>query len=176
MADELAEAAAILFTRAADLEDNMGQIRACLRVRGGEGEGGEQRSGIRRPPPAQRGTCACCKPSVVIRSAIFCPPCILPPPGTPWVELVHMFLPAPLRRSLISCPPLSPLPVNAQERDIASLNELLGWYSYTRFSNPTGHYEFSLSTLVHKVGLSCMRGLCGVGLGKGRGGEVWGKK
>ena len=33
MADELAEAAAILFTRAADLEDNMGQIRACLRVR-----------------------------------------------------------------------------------------------------------------------------------------------
>ena len=65
-----------------------------------------------------------------------------------------IFCPRPTSPLTVICPrPTSPLPVNAQERDIASLNELLGWYSYTRFSNPTGHYEFSLSTLVHKVGL-----------------------
>ncbi|KAG1666022.1 hypothetical protein FOA52_010932 [Chlamydomonas sp. UWO 241] len=37
-----------------------------------------------------------------------------------------------------------------QERDMRSLHDKLGWYSYLRFCNPTGHYEFSLSMPAHR--------------------------
>ncbi|KAG2440423.1 hypothetical protein HYH02_010310 [Chlamydomonas schloesseri] len=32
-----------------------------------------------------------------------------------------------------------------------SLHEALGWYSYVRFSNPTGHYELNLCSKVHQA-------------------------
>ncbi|KAG2497889.1 hypothetical protein HYH03_004155 [Edaphochlamys debaryana] len=32
-----------------------------------------------------------------------------------------------------------------------SLHDVLGWYSYTRFSNPTGHYELNLNSKVHQA-------------------------
>ncbi len=38
-----------------------------------------------------------------------------------------------------------------QERDIHALQQQLGWYSYCRFSNPTGHYELNLTTHVHQA-------------------------
>jgi hypothetical protein len=38
-----------------------------------------------------------------------------------------------------------------QERDLNSLHDLLGWFTFTRFSNPTGHYEFNLTTPVHQA-------------------------
>ncbi|GAX76994.1 hypothetical protein CEUSTIGMA_g4441.t1 [Chlamydomonas eustigma] len=37
-----------------------------------------------------------------------------------------------------------------EERDMVTLQGVLGWNSYIRFSNPTGHYELSLSTSSHK--------------------------
>lgn len=54
----------------------------------------------------------------------------------------------------------------SQERDIHALHEELGWYSYTRFSNPTGHYELNLTTAVHqalctRLKVGWLVGVCG---------------
>ena len=38
----------------------------------------------------------------------------------------------------------------SQAHDFERVTSKLGWYAFMRFSNPTGHYEFNLSTLVHK--------------------------
>mmetsp|Transcript_24719 Transcript_24719/g.67372 ORF Transcript_24719/g.67372 Transcript_24719/m.67372 type:complete len:971 (-) Transcript_24719:3284-6196(-) len=38
-----------------------------------------------------------------------------------------------------------------QDYDVLSLQQMLGWFSYCRFSNPTGHYELNLTTPVHQA-------------------------
>jgi hypothetical protein len=57
------------------------------------------------------------------------------------IEIPHRLGSSSLNHSLIH--------PSLQERDVHSLHLELGWYSYVRFSNATGHYELNLAQQVH---------------------------
>jgi len=140
MGEELVRAAALLFTRCADLEENIDQLTSVMQVRlprGGRG------LGARLLLHLHMAAVPCVRLNL-LRAHQHPPACPTPQQwscqlqnswtGTGTRTHAHMHMHTHTHAHAHTCTHNT----HTQERDIHELHQLLGWFSYFRFSNPTG--------------------------------------